>query len=400
MIFIFFKEIDKLPLSGAVTGEFLIVLPSNQIKSNKHLILNYFKTNYSAGKIEGENYTYNKVVNYISSFNEFNVDYEKNYQNLEKIRKNVIKYIDYEYYFIKNRFNFIEFEEFESIRTKDKVIIDSIEKKIKLIPVFGMINSNMEFFTESLSDYVKRNSKFNCKVLRLLKSQITNIQNTSDFFRQINQMKEKSKETIFIMEIQNEIPVYQFIDILMTMTSDFWDYYEIINICYTVNYLCFIKNENKSMFFNIKDCLNSDVCQVLFIDEAEVTSVKKDLLSNQIRTKSLVFNKRSFLMGSKDINLIYTEKRFSRRIYELIMNSNLYSMMDISSIIINQVFIPFNYRMIKELFEEFLKKNLCKQYFIKNSIEDKNKSINQKIVEKKGKLIMTDIEFQEQLISN
>jgi uncharacterized membrane protein YgaE (UPF0421/DUF939 family) len=120
MIFIFFKEIDKLPLSGAVTGEFLIVLNSNHIKSNKHLILNYFKTNYSAGRIEKENYTYNKVVNYISSFTEFNVDYEKNSQNLEKIRKNVLKYNEYEYFLIKNKFKFLHYEEFRKIKEKEK----------------------------------------------------------------------------------------------------------------------------------------------------------------------------------------------------------------------------------------------------------------------------------------
>jgi len=399
MIFIFFKEIDKLPLSGAVTGEFLILLNSNHIKSNKHLILNYFKNNYSAGRIEGENYTYNKEANYISSFNEFNVDYEKNYQNLEKIRKNVLKYNEYEYYLIKNKFKFLHFEEFQKIKEKEKNLNEKKENKIKLIPILGMVNSNLEFFTESLSEYIKRNSKFNCVVLRLLKSQLTNIQNITNLFKQINQTKEKSKETIYILELQIELPIFQIVEIFATLIENFWNNYEIINFCYSVNYLCFVKNENKAMFFNIKTCLNTDICQVLFIDEAEVTSRKKDLLSIQIRTKSQVFNKRSFLMGSKDLNSIYTESRFSRKVYDLVLKNNLYFMMDISQINNDQLFIPFNYRVIQELFEDFLRHNLCRPFFIKNLIENTNQDHNLKTVEKKGKLIMTDIEFQDQLIS-
>ena len=112
MIFIFFKEIDKVPLTGIVTGEFLIVFPSSQIKRNKDLILNYFRKNYSISNIDGNNYTYSKVVKYITSFDDVsnNGDYEKNNRNLSEIEKSAEKYFEYEYHLVQNNFKFLKNE--------------------------------------------------------------------------------------------------------------------------------------------------------------------------------------------------------------------------------------------------------------------------------------------------
>ena len=401
MIFIFFKEIDKVPLTGIVTGEFLIVFPSSQIKRNKDLILNYFRKKYSISNIDGNNYTYSKVVKYITSFDDVsnNGDYEKNNRNLSEIEKSAEKYFEYEYHLVQNNFKFLSSKQFSSdlyeiTKNKDKNL-----PRIKLIPVFGMINSNIEFFTNSLYEFIiKQQSKKKVSILKLDDSEFSNIDNLSNDLNKFFNNCEKNLEYYVILEIKFEIPIFQFLDIMINLTVNFWEKFDIVNICYAVNYLCFIKNEYKSILYNIKNCLNTDLCQVIFIDEGEVRSRKKDLLSNQIASKGLVFNKRSFLIGLKEIKSIYTDKSFSRNAFEFVLNSNLYKTIQMVHLYNEQIFIPFNYCMIQELFEKFIRERLTRPIYIK-ALNTSNESINKLPLKLTGKFIMTDIEFQEELIS-
>jgi hypothetical protein len=134
------------------------------------------------------------------------------------------------------------------------------------------------------------------------------------------------------------------------------------------------------------------------VDDGEVTSNKYNFYNSLVTNpSSTILNKRSFLMESKDIRSIFTEGRFQKSYYQLTSNNNIYSDFNMFNHAEDHIFLPFNFRLDQTLFEEFTKTQIGikifrnKYYSQAITIENQNKEIE--------KFIMTDIEFQDELIS-
>jgi len=217
--------------------------------------------------------------------------------------------------------------------------------KIKLIFLFGNNLSNISMFSKGLKEAGLYNG---------IRSEIINHPPSYECNDIINKIKSEipNKKDILIISITKQISILEFITKITQAIENFYDIYEILNICYCMTYKYFFVNENKNIFSGIHNIVNENLINYIFIDDSDITSDKVEnlnKLTSIMNTKAKFFNKRSFIHSEKEICKIYENITDYQNIL------NFYSSFKSSkSLKASDLFIKLMYLLDRSKFEEYL----------------------------------------------
>jgi len=400
---------SKIPLTNIVKNEILIYFSNSSIKSFKTELFSRLKSDYKVETINNvKNDFYYKLAYFIFENEKENINYMSNSFALEKIKTILTNHLDFEnlYLRLKNKDKNLTFDEYSQIKklAKSPTDISKVDnKKIKLLFVFGNINSNYEVFAEYLLEAAKSVNK-NSSIIIIKRSDIISLKSYADLIgvsANSNLDKNFNKLLILPVGLENEISCFLYnLSEFFGGLSKFFEIFEIINICYCVNYSCFLRNPNNDLFQIFKNITQEDLCKFLLIDESDVSKRKVDRFNNliQLANKNCTFyNKRTFSRNPKEIKKIITDSYFNESYLQKLFNLNYFKTDNLA--IDNQFFFKTEFFILRDLFNEFISKYLNNHLNPINLKEQSKKKEGELVYNNYSNRYMNNFDFHDDLLS-
>lgn len=430
------KDSSKLPLSGIIKNEILIYIPckSERTKSIKFDFMTYLKNKYSYRfremrlQLEEE---YELAIKGIRDNEYENLSYISNSFNLTNIFDVIGDMYEYEYIeLIKGGIlqsvpisvEKYRFEQYQSIKSEllkpefcEKLNFD----KINLIFLFGTTLDEIDKYCLSVQDLGKSlgiKSEIIIPSIDLI-NDYTNFYGF--YFKELTSANNVvgNKKKVFILGVQHEIKIVVFLNhfiLNFDEHNNFLEKFNVLNICYTLNYNSFIKNKHKDLFSHLYNIVFEDLINFILIDEGYLSSEKiekTNKIINYMNPKAIIFNTRSFSLNTKEVKKIFENNSCDFIKILKFYNENYFSNIFIntqnekkvlsSTIQTEEMFFNLKFRVKKELIEEFINKFLNRA--LKYCRENQDKQY-EKIIEKETTkneyneyMNMSDQDFQNEL---
>ena len=171
----------------------------------------------------------------------------------------------------------------------------------------------------------------------------------------VNQLRniKPIKKQINMVFVFHSVNVLSFIYDMTMGVSNFYKNFDILNCTYAINY-DFYKSGKGRNIVN-KDYYYDDIINYIFIDEGiliqeKITKFNKIVtLSNPV---SKVFNNRSFYLNDKEVKKIFESILITQKLLRFYFD--YYKNNLCSKVFYQNIFIPFEYMVKEELFNQFL----------------------------------------------
>jgi hypothetical protein len=406
------KESDYAPLSDIIKGEYLIYIPVgtiSTIKSSKYELLEFFRTNYSCFKSiderkEGE---YELAITTIMENENDHLNYMSNTFNLTNITDSMNDMIETEYLSLLKGTN-LNLEDYRLLTSSFKVESKQNDRR-KMILMAGSVMADIDTFSYSLREIgVSCNNP--CVIIKPPLSLVND--ETKLLIYYVNELKnEKNRNRVIILNLITEPNIVDFIFKLTELLPNCYNDYEILNICYCVNYKLIHNSRNKEIYNNLFSMNNEHIITHIFIDDSGLIDEKVEKYNKLISLMNFsasIWNRRSFIHSKKELANLFQNTTDYRKVLQFYSDFK----MDLGIVNKHEVFIPLTYLVERNVFEVFFKNcfNTPLKFFRSNitfTREDKNEltgdnqsgnnitTINPAI---KGN--MTDEEFESELIAN
>ena len=412
------SDSSKLPLAGIAKPELLLYFSNSSIKSYKTDLFNTLKADYKVDMVglDKTNFYY-KLAYFIYENERENINYTANGFYIEKIKSILTNHLEYENVSLrlKNKDKELTFDEFTQIRKlQPSNTMDN--KKIKLLMVFGSINSSNNVFAEYIQDAAKSISK-NSSIIKIKKNELSSLKAYVDYIAvSANSNLDKSFNKMLIMPIglDIEIPVFLYkIADYFGGFAKFFEIFEIINICYSVNYSCFLRNSNNDLFKIFKHITQDELCKFVLIDESDVSKRKVDRFNSLIQganKNAIFYNKRTFTRNPKDTKKIVTDSHFNESYLMKLYSMDYFKMDKISNMLTQsihgveeQLFFKTEFYILREKFDELVTKYLNYHMNPINMKDNQKESLakkkeDEKIMHSHSNRYMNNFDFQDDLI--
>ena len=414
---------EKFPLSGIIKNEILLYFyaTNSSIKNYKYEMIDFLKIRFKSifknlSKLKDDEY--DLAIRTIDENKYFSLNYISNSFNFANISDVLLELLEYENF--KTKFYDFENQEILPFETyKNLINSTSLEilksKNNKIIFIYCDIFTNNFYFNftngttnlesiKLLGNTLGFTTDILIPTLDLLGDQIK----LFEFYAEnLKKQKYNKKANILLVCVYNNFKIKDFIKILskkyyQNLFTDF----EIINFICCLNLEFTKKNKNKSIKNNLLT-LSEEIFECVIIEDDLVLPEKiqaRTKYINFINEKLQIFNSRSFIKNTKEIKKIY---EFSNKNFEFIFNGLIQEKRFLE---INPEYdlvnIELEYKLDFEIFKNFSHLIINNpvlytqevNFLIKNSnFQDEKKIIQEKDSENKN-IVMSDNEFQDELI--
>jgi len=413
-------DTSKFPLTNIVKNEILIYISSSSIRSYKADLYNSLKSDYNkveTFKTDQQDF-YSKLAYLMYENEKENINYISNSFFLEKTKQILIQNLGYEnlYLRLKNCGKEFSFEEYNQIKrlsqaeNKNSTKISNLSqvntesKRIKIVFVIGNINSSFEIFSEYILDTAKSIDK-NCSLFKAKRYEQNLIKAYTDFLGlSANSKLDKSFNKTLIIPVGLEINIPT---LLHTIADNFggftkfFEIFEITNICFAINYSCFLRNKNNDLFNILGHIKHEELCKFLLIDESNVSKRKVDRFNAiiQLTNKNCTFfNKRSFTRNSKEVKKIITDSYFNEKYLIKLFSLGIFNIDNNKLISEEQFFFKTEFYAKRNLLEDLVTKFLNVHFNPKNARDKIKKKEEVKAYDNYTNKYMNNFDFQDELL--
>jgi hypothetical protein len=411
---------DYLPLSDVMKNELLLYIPVgtiSKIKNIKNELLDYIKISYGnrfkslEEMKEGE---YDLAIRTINENENEMLNYMSNTFNLTNIADSMNDMVETEYLSLLKGTN-LKLDDYRNLVASFSVEKNS-NRKTKLIFMCGSRLADIEIFSHSLRE-IGQSTSNPCVIIEPSIVFINDEMNLVKFYT--DQIKDdKNKNRILLINFINEPNVVDFIFKIIENIQNFYDNFEILNICFCLNYKFIQKSKNKEIYNTVYSIPNEYLITNIFIDDSGIIDEKVEKYNKLISLMNVgakIWNRRSFIHSKKELTKIFENTNDYQKILQFYADFKMDQ--GIPNKAEEELFIPLKYLIERPVFEEFFKNGFnqpIKHFksritFKKNSdnIEegDENKTditVSNDIttMSQSIKSNMTDEEFETELISN
>ena len=378
-IFLFiFEDTNHLPLSGILKNELICYLRGNteRMRGYARSVIEFMMDNpLMRGKVES--LSREKLFEYEIVINTF---HENQYEDLSAVSNsfNLTNISDaisemFEYEFLKfNNDKFINYSDYKKVKNE---LFDEIQKlnskeninnkngdKNKIMFIFGPDPFTVNNIKDKLVDFANKcGYSSNIIFPHYSLFYFEKNKNYENVLKQyyVNQLRniKPIKKQINMVFVFHSVNVLTFIYDITMGVSNFYKNYDILNCTYAINY-DFYKSGKGRNIVN-KDYYYEDIINYIFIDEGiliqeKITKFNKIVnLSNPV---SKVFNNRSFFLNDKEVKKIFESILITQKLLRFYFD--YYKNNLCSKVFYQNIFIPFEYMVKEELFNQFLIRGL------------------------------------------
>jgi hypothetical protein len=400
------RDSSKIPLSNILKNEILFYFPciSEREKKIKYEVFSHLKQKvlkFYRGMTKREELEYELAIKVLRDNPNENLNYISNSFNLTTIFDKIGGLYDFEYFLSEKALDYKDYNKISDdlINSNNSYDTSFSNDRTNIFFIFGSLLDKLEIFSLSVHDLMKTlgikseilipDISYTNHPIELYKFYLSKLEQTVS-----SNKNEKIKKTI-ILVVQSEHRITDFFCNLFKFQNEeeFFSSFQVLGISSLVN-LNFIKNKSGSFFPSFRNIIEEELIDYIFLDQGDYVDPsvleKKNQLITMMNSKAEIINTRSIFKNTKDAKKIFEIKNDFRKRYQYVKKFKIESQEHLRK---DCLFIPFRYKLERDLFEDFIEKiNIPLKY----TIESKN-NLPTPFEDGSAFLKISEDEFQKEL---